>query len=286
MTLWSGAVFGRSIGLAAFGELADKSFFIFMTLMLWEPMRGIYAGRALWKRFCVFSGAYGALATRTILMAFNIKPDAWHMGFDFLAAAMLLFLNIVSVRDLRREGTFDKSESDAEAEPIGQPKSEGGQEVAGAGNPFSAEDAAPAEPAYGAAGASPEKLPLPEKPSITTLLLGSRAFIITYVVVFLVDIDDKSPDLMLASVHSGFDFAIGALLGQLVSVFAAMVFSFMLLAVFDDKQLAMAVVLCTAGTFLTCLSQALLSIHALQPLAERGSEKASFLAMSAALESH
>lgn len=277
MTLWSGSVFGRTLARAAFGELGDKSFFIFMALMLWEPMHGIFAGRALWQRLCVFCGAYGALLTRTILMAFGIKPDSWSLGFDFIAAAMLLALIFVSVRDLRREGSFDKTE----AEPIGQPKSEG-QEVAGAGNPFgSAEDAATAGQSYGAAAA--EKVPsMPAKPGLMSLVVASRAFIIAYIVIFLVDIDDKSPDGLLASVHSGFDFAIGALLGQLVAMFAAMVFSFMLRAVFDDKQLAMAVVLVTAGTFLTCLSQAVLSIGPLQPLAERGGKvSASFLAFGA-----
>lgn len=259
MTLaqWSGSIFWRTVFRAAFGELGDKTFYLIAALIIWEPMKGIYAGRALWQRFCVFCGAYGALLTRTILMACNIKPDSWAVVFDFCATALLAVMNIVAVRDLRREGTLDKTVSEDE------PFSEDG---AAAGNPFEKDDTA--GQSYGAAPAE-KAVPKIAKPSMVSLVMGSRTFVLTYVLTFLVDVDDKSPNHLLASVHTGFDFVIGALIGQLLAIFVAMVFSFALVFVFDDKQLAIATVLVTAGLFLTCLSQAVLDIGPLRPQPER-----------------
>lgn len=274
MTQWSGAVFGKTIARAALGELGDKTFYLIVGLMLWEPMRGIFAGRSLWPRFCVFCGAYGALLTRIILIAFNITfmDESWGFLFDFIAAFVLLVLNIVSVRDLRREGTFDKTSS--EEDPLSQPKTEG-EDAAAAGNPFQIEgEGAATGENYGAASA--EKVaPKNLKPTWMSLILGSRTFVIAYFATFLVDINDKSPGSFLEGTHSGFDFAIGALIGQLLALFVSMVFAFALAAVFEAKQLSMATVLLTGALFLTEISQAVMGLGPLQPQ----SRAASFLSL-------
>eukprot|EP00931_Biecheleriopsis_adriatica_P043138 TRINITY_DN24667_c0_g1_i1.p1 TRINITY_DN24667_c0_g1~~TRINITY_DN24667_c0_g1_i1.p1 ORF type:complete len:301 (+),score=68.62 TRINITY_DN24667_c0_g1_i1:224-1126(+) len=283
---FDGSVFGSFILRSFLAELASKSFFLSAALTAWCPWEGVRDHDDLGFQAClVFLGSYVADVVR-ILLLISVTNKTWAFSFcDGLSCFIFLVLGIkakmelssLDARELRRKlvdsgHTADAAGGASADADVEKPKDGWAGEwnsAAFSAFSFNAESRAGTSSQYGSTEQfGPVDGALSQRPSdrsVSTVL----AFLLSLLLVFLCQADDKSTSVLigtgLSSAVQAFAALLGLFLARAVAVFAGVFFERQL----RDERLLFLVSTTFFGLSFICLSQALLYLGAAaSPLAE------------------
>lgn len=248
--------FFREFGRVLFGELGDKTFFFAVVMTAWCPWNGVRCGRGVGVQQClVFWGCYTALSIQVILEGTleDVKPVG--AIFSGIACGFLLILGLRAFMTISQEqGTRSKEPSDAGMDESDAPKSETSTEgFTWNKTAFMSSDYGSIAPPVSADGALAER---PSDRRVSEVL----ALIISLIVVFFLEVGDKSQWVILAGNHVGGPLIIAGMLGFLPAMVLATVLGIMLERQFATRLTAMLACFGLCALFLITLSDTYLLI--------------------------
>jgi len=265
-----------------FGEVGDKTFFVTVVFAAWCPWGGIRGGRqGGLQRVLVCLGSLAALMLDEILLAFLPDVERWPWLCDAISCFLLALLFVRAWFCIPWTSVKAAPAKDSEAAEEGSaedPSQSGGgeatwnQDAFSSLNPFGANPfgASATEEKVGKAeqSASYGSVVLPatsadgarKVDSVTSIVLAP---VITFIMVYLAEADDKSHRALLNGGILGLDRGIGFFIGYIPAVILAVVSGFILVRKMRSEFLLFLLQVLLFGMCLISLTEALLHLGVL-----------------------
>lgn len=275
------AVFGSFTLRTAISQLGSKTFFLSAIFTAWCPWQGVRHPDQPLQTLLVFLGSFLSFALRIGLLGF-VTDKRWEFGlFDAVSCGLLFLLGVKARMDLAscdaREVRLRFNATSHGADAAGgspdpeKPKEAFSQWNSAAFSSFlpGAESKEPQTTQY---GTETQFVPSdgvlssrPDDRSVSNIL----AFLLTFVMLFLVQADDRSTMMLIQTGVEGADAIFGALVGILLPTMVAVLFGVFLEGSLIDSRLLFTVSATLFVLSFISLTQALLYLDAARPIQQK-----------------